>query len=262
MPTINLNRLHDQIQDVLAHVDDPTRFSRKVLDVLEFYADRSKRPGSVAGSLESRNVLNVPKPVLRELKRAIETLPIEETENWVEMAGYLWEAGYREHRYIASVILGLRADEDMLELAEQWAEQSHDSYELVEVSSIGLRQYRLSHPDTFYGAISRWLNTDSQKVRHLGLLSIQHVLEEGGNEVVPVVLSLLQGASGWASGSSWKTLRSLIENLALSSAPETARFLLKEIENEPHNSRRLIQTSLMYFPEVQKHRLEETLKKS
>lgn len=256
MPAIDPSRLEKQIQEILQRADEPLEFSRMCVDLFEFYGDRTKRTLDVH---DDHRVLHVPRPVVRQLSGAIEKTEFDEEESWRKIAESLWGYEYRELRVLGAVVLGSHARLEVLTIAEVWATMCNDVQVVISIASAGLRSYREEVPSELFEAIDGWLNSDNSHVRHLGIQALLAFLEGGENEHIPTILLALRGSSDRARGESWKTLRVLIEELAVRSPPEATRFLLDEMEDGSEGTERLVRTILASFPEVHRNRLQNAI---
>ena len=256
MPAIDPSRLERQIQDILQRSDEPLEFSRECTDLYKFYGDRTKRTIDVH---DDHRVLNVPRPVVRQLSTAIEKTEFDDEEAWRNIAASLWDYQYREVRRLAAVVLGSHARLEVLTMAETWAMQCDDVQVLIGIASAGLRSYRAQVPLALFEAIDGWLSSNNSPLRHLGLQALLVVLEEGEGEHIPTILITLRGSSDRVRGESWKTFRLLFEELAVRSPPETTRFLLDEIDGGSKGTERLVRTLLDSFPEAHKNRLQNAI---
>ena len=256
MPAIDPSRLEKQIQEILQRADEPLEFSRMCVDLFEFYGDRTKRTLDV---YDDHRVLHVPRPMVRQLSAAIEKTKFDDEESWRKITESLWGYEYRELRALAAVVLGSHARLEVLTMAEAWATMCNDIQVVISVASAGLRSYRAQVPSELFEAIDGWLDSDNSNVRHLGLQALLAFLEGGENEHIPTILLTLRGSSDRARGESWKTLRVLVEELAVRSPPEATRFLLDEMEDGSKGTERLVRTILESFPEVHRSRLRNAI---
>lgn len=248
MPAIQPEQLERQIDDLLTQVDDPSRFTRSCMNLLDFYADRTKRPRGSSASVEIAQVLRVPRPVMKSICVRIAQSAQGQPQTWLTISRRLWEEGIREARQVAACALGKSPQEKIPELVEDWAITCEDDYALNDVTSMGLKMWRSEDLERFYDTIARWLADPRVRIRHLAILALIGRLEDEDFKEVPQMLNMLGGLSARLRGSSQRSLVSLIRNLVEISSPEVAKHLIEEIKSNVEGAERLAQNALSAFP--------------
>jgi hypothetical protein len=260
MPAINPSRLNRQVEAAMAQAADSGRFVRAVREIVEYYADRTKRSTAASEALIMSNVLRVPRPVLAAVCSAIqahaEFIPAERHK----AAAGLWDLAYRETRYVAVCLArGLEAAA-IPGVLERWAAGCDDRQVLSWMAEEGLRDWwdaPGSHP---WRTLRTWMAGEDFRVRNLSLLALLKRVEGGLNDAdLPRVFRLLKGAVGNVRSDGHATLSDLIALLAKRSTRETARYLMDEIKRGSPGIKGLVRSSLGAFTPDLRRELEAAL---
>lgn len=256
MPAIDPSRLDREIQRILASLSDPPGLNRGVLDLLETYAERTRRPGQIAGS---HRVIGVERPVMRSLARSLRAATAGRPALAWPVVEALWESGYRESQVLASEILGGQCDERIPEWAQGKALTCDDIVVRTSLARDGLACWRRENATESLGRIADWMDSVEEGLRAFALLALQAAVEDPDFKDLPSAFQLLHGVVGEAHGETQRALYGVVRSLAQRSPPETARFLLDELTSESVEARRMVQRSLHSFPPRQRSLLKRAL---
>ncbi len=259
MPAVNPERLRQQVEDLLTLLGDPVALKRQCLDILDFYADRTRRLAASGGVEDTAWVFNVPRPVLRALSHGLCSHTQEKPALMLPTATALWDAGYRETRLLASDILGGIRQSEVAQWAETRVPNCDDRAVLTELASQGLVGLREADPAAFLERVSVWLGSTHRRLRLFALMALQSASGDPAFEDLPTVFRLLSGVSEMARGESRQVLYTLLRTLTRRSPPEAARFLLDELACAIPGTQRMIRVSLEHFPERQRELLKQAL---
>jgi hypothetical protein len=259
MPVINPARLAKQMEDLFSQINDPVAFRRQCLDLLEFYADRTRRPGVSKGMEDTGKVFNVQPPILRALSSGLSGRLQGNPSLSGQIAAELWAAGYRETRLLAASIVGWQDRAEVAELAEQWVTDCEDRQALSELASSGIAGWRKADMSGFLERVSLWLDQRSRRLRHFALMALKAAVEDSSFEDLPTVFRILAGVVDKVRGESRQSLFELVRAMARRSPPETARFLLDELAHDSVKARHMIRSTLEAFPAHQQELLELAL---
>jgi hypothetical protein len=249
MPAIQPEKLERQIDELLELIDDPPVFIRSCLNLLDYYADRTKRPRSSSMGVEIARILRVPRPVMKTLCVRIKKFDQGSPENWLAISKGLWEKGIRETRQVAACTLDKLPEGEIPDLVVGWAVICEDDQALTEVAVSGLNAWRGRDHQRFYRTIVRWLEDGHIRIRQLAVLALIGRSEDEDFHEIPEMLKVLSGISTQLRGSSQRSLTALIRKLAEISPPEVAKFLIEQVESDVGGARRLAQHSVSAFPE-------------
>ena len=229
---------------------EPRRFARACYEMLEFYADRTKRSNTTTGRIETARVLRVSRPVLRMLCNEILHFEHEERADWLEAADLMWNTGVREGRFVAACLLSRAAPDEVPDRAESWAEACEDAVALEKLAAEGLSAWREQDSEIFLEVLKRWMNDPRLQVRHLALLLIANVTRDSAfDKHLPETFRILQGVSEKVRGESLQSLHGLMRQLAKQSPAETTKFLLDERKAGHSGINRLIRSTIGALPE-------------
>lgn len=255
VPAINPGRLDKEIEAIVELMDDPGGFRQKCLELLRFYADRTKR--TLDTTEFELSAINAPRALIRTMASHFQTIAHDRPGLAQPAASALWQSGYREARILAVAMLGAQVRDEVPGWATEWAKESVDPIVLDELARQGLVRWRQVSPSDFLARAAEWL---SERRTHLfGLKAIQSAVDDPAFEDLPSIYRLLRGQSAKIRGESRLVLTELVSELAHRSPQETARFLLEELGREPELARRLIQDALADFPRRQQNLLQDAL---
>lgn len=261
MPAIDQARLDRQIQDVVAAFREPARFRHRVLDLLEFYASRIRptAPGSGTASVRS---LGVPVPVLRAVETALRGPAVEDRLAGAIAAETLWTAPIVEARLLAITLLEFQLSEEIPPWVEAWAQTAGDPVLLERLASGPVRMVRHHDPEQYWKAIRAYLASSHDAEVILGLRSLEASIEDLDAAEVPRAFEALAGLAPVEAGEPWRAHVAVVRALARRSPPETARFLVDQIEHAHLGAARMARQTLEAFPALEREALRRSLRLS
>jgi len=254
MPAINPSQLNRQVEAAMAQAADSGRFVRAVREIVEYYADRTKRSTAASEALMMSNVLRVPRPVLAAVCSAIRAqagfIPAER----YKAAAGLWDLAFRETRYIAVCLARGFEPAAIPGVLESWAAGCDDREVLSWMAEEGLRDWwdaTGAHP---WRTLRTWMAGDAVQVRNLALLALLKRVESGSSDAdLPRIFRLLKGAVGKVRSDGHATLSDLVKLLAKRSPRETARYLMDEIKRATPGIKSLVRACMAEFtPDLQR----------
>lgn len=248
MPAIQPDQLQRQVDTLFALVDQPQAFVRECMNVLDYYADRTKRPRGSSIDIEIARILRVPRPVMKTLCNQVQQTHLGDSELWLQIAGGLWVQGIREAREIAAFALSKSPVLGVVEVAEQWAINCEDDVALEYLTMTGLIGWRKQDPQGFYQAAKSWLGDHRLRIRHMAILALLGRSKDEGFDEIPEMLDVLSTQTSDLRGGSLRSQVSLLRQLAELSPPEVAKYLIDAQKSGDQGVRRLIQSVLSAFP--------------
>lgn len=249
MPAIQPEKLQRQIDELLQTVDDPSAFVRSCMSLLDYYADRTKRPRGAVAKVEIAKILRIPRPVMKTICARIHQTELGLPENWLVIGNALWDKAIREARQVAACALEKSPGDEIPAVVEKWAISCEDDQALVYLTSIGLKNWRMQDVNRFYFTIRSWLKDSRLTIRHMAILAL---LGRAGDEdftELPEMLRSLAGMSAALRGSSQRSMINLIRHLAQRSAPEVAKYLIDELQAGVSGADRLARSTITVFPQ-------------
>jgi len=149
VPAANPRRLESQVEALVGLIHDPNLLQKQAVEILTYYADRTRRPGVQRSTRVDPPQLNVPSSVLRtlrtRLKQALDIVP----DQAVPVADAMWEAGLRETQLLAVSILGCMRSAESSAWVEARFPSCRDPHVLARLADEGLAAWRLGNPQAF-----------------------------------------------------------------------------------------------------------------
>jgi hypothetical protein len=258
MPAIQPEQLHRQIDDLLKLAHEPTSFIRGCMNLLDYYADRTKRPRGSAAKVEIARILRVPRPVMKTLCLQIQQSERGEPTQWLVIGRGLWDKAIREARQVASCTLAKSPEDRIPAEVEDWATRCEDDEALKQLARMGMRYWRGKDLDRFYQATGAWLRDPRLRLRHLGILALHGRSRDQDFKELPRMLHQMEGLSSQVRGSSQRSLNALVRDLAQISPPEVAKYLIDEAQSKVTGASKLARAVMPVFPE----RLQQELRRA
>jgi len=259
MTAVKPTRLNEQIDEVLNLISDPIALRRKCVDILDLYADRTRRPNLMETMDEAAHSLRVPRPVIRAFGVALRRRAQEQPEHARAASAALWEAGYRETQLLACSILSGQVHDDVSKWAIDHVAKCDDQEVVAEMAKVGLHSWRVSDVPRFLSAEEVWLNDSNRRIRSFALLALSAAAGDDQFKDIPSIFRLIVGFTAKAKGGERRALRRLIQALVGRSPPEAARFLIDEIADGGNPAENFSRSVLDFFPSRQRRLLDRTL---
>jgi hypothetical protein len=260
VPAINPTRLDRQVEEAMAQAAHSEGFVRAIREIVEYYADRTKRSTAASEALIMSRVLRVPRPVLAAVCTAIHARPDMPLTVRLEAAESLWDLGYRETRHIAVCLVNGLKPEELLPKLERWSTACDDYETLHWMADEGLQKWWDAAGADTWRTLRTWMAADELHVRHLALLALLKYVERSQDDAdLPKIFRLLKGAVGNVRGEGYTTLIDLVRALGRRSSQETTRYLIDEMKRATPGIRRMVRTLLTEFPPDLRTDLEAAL---
>ena len=253
MPAIQPARLKIQAAQLAEKFTDPPAFSLRLNELIEFYADRTYRPGQDSDPQPLLKAFNVPTPVLRQVSKELSKPSAANREAALALCDALWLKPVLEFRLLAAMILGqvaVQPMEDILGRVNAWAIPSTESRLIQALIADGLISVRLDWPDQYLHQIEIWLSSGKLFYSQLGLQALLPLLEMVEFDNLPAGMRMITPLVRAAPQSLRPDLLQVIQRLAARSPKETAFFLRQNliIKEDNPGTAWLTRQSLAYFP--------------
>lgn len=259
MPAVELSRLARQTEELAELLDAPAEFRRACLNLLESYADHTRRRGVWHPDEDVPWVLGVPRTVLRALANALAREVEGRSASALGAAAALWESGLREAQTLAAALVQTVPGEDAADWAQARVDDARDERAIETLAGPALAGWRRREPVAFLGRVERWLAGDGPRRRTLGFRAIEAALEDPGFEPTPRAFDLLGGRPLEAPGEEGRAMMAAWRSAIARSPAEAAQTLLEEVAAGGEPARRLVSRNLETFPERQRARLQRAL---
>lgn len=266
MPAIQPARLRQQAALLAQSFDQPVVFVRSLHHLLEFYADRARRPGQTGKPTPLISAYNVRPPVLSML--------LQEWTPWVEnnpsmamsLCDTLWRENYLEFRLLAVSLLGrIPPDplEPILNRVEYWAKEPLEQSLVTALFVNGLSALRKAKPDRLIKLVEQWLSSENSKEIHFGMVALLPLVNDPEFKNLPVFFRLIQPFCRETPSTLRPSLIDLLIALARRSPLETAYFLRQNFEtSNSQDTAWLIRQVVNEFPQEQEQSLRATVRGS
>ena len=266
MPAIQLARLKIQTAELVTHFDNPTFFVRRLHDLLDFYADRTRKPGQAGEPPPLIKPYNVPRPVLRQVRIDLVPFVAMDKDSALVLCDALWVEPYLEFRLLAVDLLGLiPADfpEEILERINAWAVPGTEDRLLDGLVNEGLTQVQKWTPERYLTQLEEWLTAEEDFSRRIGLKAISITLSDRDFENLPRLFRLLAPLVRSTPSQLRPDLLDVMRELARRSPNEAAFFLRNNLTVmvDDDSTAWLIRNSARYFPEDVQRNLKNALRK-
>jgi hypothetical protein len=239
---------------------DPPRFRRKLVDLLEFYADRTRRPGSVVKSQDASAAYNVPRPVMRILQEELSAALGRREEVILPLAQELWDVDFREPRILALHFLQSLQSVIVLDKIDAWLKETRDPTTLQDIASIGLERWSEEGYPDFEDRVRIWLNSRDERRKLFGIHALTHAAGDEHFRQIPLAFELMGSILEVESPNLRRSLDKLLARMIARSPAEAAHFVLKILKVDPALGRQLARRHLASFPSHHREALERALK--
>jgi hypothetical protein len=229
------------------------------MDLLEYYADRTRKTASLAISRDAPWAFGVPRPVMDALRRTLKKISADPAAPVEAIVEELWNTGYREPQILAVELLSGRPGPEFRAQMEAWMPSCQDSAVLEALAVTGFSAWRRESPQAFLGKVKDWLEDPRRSFQLSALLALAGAVHDDHFTEIPALFHLIEGASIGASGSFRRVLYDLVAALAQRSPAETARFVMDEIDRDSQSGGRMARSLLHFFPRHERTLIQQTL---
>lgn len=252
MPAIQPARLKQQAVLLADHFDNPPAFVRSLHHLLDFYADRSHRPGQAGEPPPLLAAYHVRPPVLRQILLELVPLAVNRSQAGLNLCDALWEQPYLEFRYLAASLLGQihpASPEPVLERVQAWATTQLEVRLMSVLLDAGLARLRSDHPQALVELVQQWLEMPDVFHKQMGLQALVPMVRDLSFENVPVFFRLVSPFTRVTPPALRPDLLDVLAALAKRSPQETAYLLRHNLSlpNSPDTAW-VIRQSLGAFP--------------
>ena len=153
MPAIQPARMKIKVAQLGEKIRQPEAFVQALHGLLDFYADRTFRPGQSGEPPPLLATYKTPPPVFRQIKREITSLVANDPPAALTLVDALWVEPYIEFRLLAIALLGRippLPPEPVLARVQMWIASSPESRLLDAILEQSLAQVRQEYPKIYY----------------------------------------------------------------------------------------------------------------
>ncbi len=260
MPAVDPVRLTRELDALAALVQDPDEATRACLSLLDFYADRTRRP-KLASTADLARRFGVPAPVVRQLSRRLAESARALPDSGDKLANSLWDSGFRETRLAAAAIIGQRDDDGAPRWVEGHARGCDDSVVLSALGGQGLQAWQTTRPDAFLERVWSWIDASDPRLTALALIALGGAVNQADFSLGPNVFQGLESRLDELASQPRQALVELLRHLAVRSPAETAQMLKRHLKRRSGHPAltQAVRSALPHFPSRQRRVLEAAL---
>ncbi len=266
MPAIQPARLKRQVAQLGEKFPDSAAYTRALNELLDFYADRTRRPGRDGAPAPLIPAYNAPKPLLREIRRDIIERMSAAPDTGLALADLLWEQPFLECRFLAIHTLGQIAPdppEVVLERLQGWAQATQEDQLLDSIFTVGVARLRSEAGTSYLKKLKDWLGAREDASRILGLRALLPLLEDQELQTLPTIFHQLAPICREMPAEVRPYVLKVIQSLAQRTPKETAYFLREVLStSSAPGPAWLIRRTLKLFPAESQSSLRSALKAS
>jgi hypothetical protein len=227
MTAIDLSQLKAQAALLADNVNNPNLFISKLLELLEFYTNRTLRTSHTARRISLPSYFT-PSQVLRQIERELQHRVDRLPDKGAILVTALWMNKIFECRLLAARLLGLLQPAYAIPLLTQipaWLAQSPDKEIRNALLTDSLIRIRKENRDAFFLLLQDWLRSPRPAMQIWGMQALIPMLNESDFENLPSVFRILHPAVVSVSPSTQVDLQNCIKALERISQNETKIFL-------------------------------------
>lgn len=259
MPAVDPQRLRREAAGAAEAADEPGRLRRAVLELLDFYADRTRRPAASGRASTAYRAFGAPRAVGTALGRALDERLGGRVAARLEAAAALWQADYRETRLLAAGLLEPMAEDEIVAWVEARAREAEDPQVLQALAGRALAGWRDAAAGEALPRFQTWCHSPEVGLRALGLHALAALVESPAFDDLPAVCRMLGAMAVPPPGEARRAYAELVTRLARRSPAETTRLLLDGLALRRAGMAAVVRGLLPGFPAGLRRELERAL---
>ncbi|MBN2257126.1 MAG: DNA alkylation repair protein [Anaerolineaceae bacterium] len=194
MPAIQITRLRIQVARLIEHFSQPEQFTRSLAELLDFYADRARRPGRLVALDPIQKQYRVHPAVITQIMNELAAYCQEQPDTAVALGEWLWRDTYHEPRLLAAGILAALPPSSVGLVADRliaWAKPVEDRLLIDVLLKKTAKTLMENDPRLFRKVILTWLKDSSIQQQSIGLRALCHFIQLVPVDALPDVFKLL-----------------------------------------------------------------------
>jgi hypothetical protein len=265
MPAIYPARLKTQAAELAEQFANPDVFLRSLHNLLDYYSNRTYRPGQSGEPPPLIAQYNVPPPVLRQVIKELIPLVILNQEAGLALSDALWGEPFLEFRQLAAKLLGqLKPDPPgaIIERVNAWGISGcGDQLQKILVVE-GLARLRQEMPHAYLQQVETWISGENLATQQVGLQAVLAVLDQDQFGNLPAIYRILTPQIRSAQSKLRSDILAVVSLLAKRSPRETAAFLKQNLVHKTEFPAIpwLVRHSLQFFPPEIRESLRSSLR--
>ena len=266
MPAIHLPRLRKQAVELAEYFFEPQRFDFHFNQLLDYYANRTIKPGKQTSSKTQIKAYRVQDPVLKIIMTEVAQSAAQSPADVLILSRLLWDDLVLEKRIFAARLLKYLPQEDshnVLIMIENWAQSCHEDQLLSEFADYPLLKIYSLNWQLYLGQMKEWLESDNDTLKRLALISIAAVLKEHDIDDLPPLFKILQPYFS-KPPFIFRTFLNPIFKYLTHQSPDEVMYLVRQINDsqqpQDKNFNWLLRQNLEHFPVRHQESLESIIK--
>jgi hypothetical protein len=183
-----------QVAQLVEKVRQPEAYVLSLHNLLDFYADRTYRPGQSGEPPPLLATYKTPPPVFRQIVRETASIAAADPAAALALVDALWVDPTIEFRLLAIMLIGkINPDpyEPVLDRIQAWIASMPENRLLDAILKHGLIQIRKKRPKIYSLMIEDWLKAEELFPRQTGLRAMVPLLDDPDFENLPAISRLL-----------------------------------------------------------------------
>ena len=255
MPAINLVILRKQTTEVSEYFFEPQRFIFHFIQLMDFYSNRTIKPGKTIGSNAQIKTYKVQDPILRTLFSKLSPLASKNPETTLKLANLLWDENIFETRILAIRLLSsLPAEKNLttLKIIEKWVRKCREDDLLIEFAEYPLMTIQEENWKEYLSTINKWLRSKSATLNHMALESINTLLKEKVVVDLPPLFKTLKSLFAQPPFALRSQMNPIFKSL-IRQSPNEIMYLIRNISETQKKKNKnfvwLLKQNLEFIPE-------------
>jgi len=253
MPAIYPARLKTQVEELLKQSGNPKAFVHNLHSLLDFYSNRSFKPGQSGEPSPLIAQYNVPPPVLRKVITDLKPFIILDQQIALNLIDALWAEPFLEFKQLAAKLLGLlqpNPPEVIFDRIFAWGTSKCDDQLQRTVVIEGSTRLRQEMPNEYLHQVKNWLADENIVIQQIGLQAIHALLSQNQFGNLPAIFRVLTPQIRSPQPQLRADILEVVELLARHSPQETAAFLKQNLVHKAESPAILwiIRKSVHFFP--------------
>lgn len=235
MPAVQLEKIRAESASLVQKFNQPAIFRSNLLDMFEYYSDRTFRASPVTLPDKLFTSYHVPERMLWQIKNDL-AVKVDQSsqEDALDCAQLLWEGNSIEEKSLAVFILGWTTSTPsgpILNCLQRWYQPDLDPILRKMLVSDGLRGIRKEHIDQWVQLIKSWIESDDTRQTAQALQAITGLLAEEGGRHLPSIFRLVETHFFDLPSDIQPETIQLIDAM-LKTSPMEVKFLLRQLIRE------------------------------
>ena len=253
MPAIHLAKLKKQAAELADYFHDPPALRNALFEILDHYADRTRRHGQAGEPPPLRTAHNVPAPVIRQIVKELSTLVGNYPDSGLILCDTLWKQTYLEENLIAAYLLGYIRQENpepVLERVHQWLESKPESRLVQAILEHSLAGIRRDTPELYVRTLEEWVTDTDVYKKQIGLKAMLTLIDQPGFDDLAAIFRWINPLIRTSPTEIRSEIVDVLRVLARRSPIETAYNMRRIFGSSQENNHAawFMRQTLKYFP--------------